>query len=130
MYTKHLKMGPRAGTWIRKEKQNKNPLISFFHSSRIDRKKDKTERKILDSQEQAFWDVHRPVVRKLCLALYFQFSLFLHLKEKTVFSHKRRLLLRKLLSFVKLLLPFTQIISVDLLVCISVLPFRKFIHEI
>lgn len=30
---------------------------------RIDRKKDKTERKILDSQERAFWDVHRPVVR-------------------------------------------------------------------
>lgn len=30
--------------------------------SRIDRKKDKTERKILDSQERAFWDVHRPVV--------------------------------------------------------------------
>uniref|UniRef100_A0A3Q2G9J1 Regulator of G protein signaling 6 n=1 Tax=Cyprinodon variegatus TaxID=28743 RepID=A0A3Q2G9J1_CYPVA len=29
--------------------------------SRIDRKKDKTERKILDSQERAFWDVHRPV---------------------------------------------------------------------
>ncbi|KAF3831037.1 hypothetical protein GH733_002275 [Mirounga leonina] len=28
---------------------------------RIDRKKDKTERKILDSQERAFWDVHRPV---------------------------------------------------------------------
>ncbi|RXN16730.1 regulator of G- signaling 6-like protein [Labeo rohita] len=27
----------------------------------IDRKKDKTERKILDSQERAFWDVHRPV---------------------------------------------------------------------
>lgn len=30
---------------------------------RIDRKKDKAERKILDSQERAFWDVHRPVVR-------------------------------------------------------------------
>ncbi|XP_061563028.1 regulator of G-protein signaling 6-like [Cololabis saira] len=28
---------------------------------RIDRKKDKIERKILDSQERAFWDVHRPV---------------------------------------------------------------------
>uniref|UniRef100_A0A8D3BQX1 Regulator of G protein signaling 6 n=1 Tax=Scophthalmus maximus TaxID=52904 RepID=A0A8D3BQX1_SCOMX len=26
------------------------------------KKKDKTERKILDSQERAFWDVHRPVV--------------------------------------------------------------------
>lgn len=28
---------------------------------KIDRKKDKTERKILDSQERGFWDVHRPV---------------------------------------------------------------------
>uniref|UniRef100_A0A3Q2XIM9 Regulator of G protein signaling 6 n=1 Tax=Hippocampus comes TaxID=109280 RepID=A0A3Q2XIM9_HIPCM len=28
---------------------------------KIDRKKEKTERKILDSQERAFWDVHRPV---------------------------------------------------------------------
>lgn len=40
---------------------------SYFLSFRIDRKKDKTERKILDSQERAFWDVHRPVVRKLYL---------------------------------------------------------------
>jgi len=30
---------------------------------RVDRKRDKVERKILDSQERAFWDVHRPVVR-------------------------------------------------------------------
>ena len=36
--------------------------ISGLFSSRIDRKKDKAERKILDSQERAFWDVHRPVV--------------------------------------------------------------------
>lgn len=34
----------------------------FLWFCRIDRKKDKTERKILDSQERAFWDVHRPVV--------------------------------------------------------------------
>lgn len=42
-------------------------LTSSLYSFRIDRKKDKTERKILDSQERAFWDVHRPVVRKFCL---------------------------------------------------------------
>ena len=30
--------------------------------SRVDKKRDKLERKILDSQERAFWDVHRPVV--------------------------------------------------------------------
>ncbi|KAB7505564.1 Regulator of G-protein signaling 7 [Armadillidium nasatum] len=29
--------------------------------SKVDKKKDKLERKVLDSQERAFWDVHRPV---------------------------------------------------------------------
>ncbi|KAF0292053.1 Regulator of G-protein signaling 7 [Amphibalanus amphitrite] len=29
--------------------------------SKVDKKRDKLERKILDSQERAFWDVHRPV---------------------------------------------------------------------
>ena len=33
---------------------------------RVDKKRDKLERKVLDSQERAFWDVHRPVV---CLEL-------------------------------------------------------------
>ena len=33
--------------------------------SRVDKKRDKLERKVLDSQERAFWDVHRPVVRNL-----------------------------------------------------------------
>ncbi|XP_049595432.1 regulator of G-protein signaling 6 isoform X1 [Syngnathus scovelli] len=28
---------------------------------KLDRKKDKADRKVLDSQERAFWDVHRPV---------------------------------------------------------------------
>lgn len=32
---------------------------------RVDKKRDKIERKILDSQERAFWDVHRPVVSKI-----------------------------------------------------------------
>lgn len=36
---------------------------------RIDRKKDKAERKILDSQERAFWDVHRPVVSAQAILL-------------------------------------------------------------
>ena len=30
--------------------------------SKVDKKRDKLERKVLDSQERAFWDVHRPVV--------------------------------------------------------------------
>ncbi|XP_038594049.1 regulator of G-protein signaling 7-like [Micropterus salmoides] len=29
--------------------------------AKVDKKRDKIERKILDSQERAFWDVHRPV---------------------------------------------------------------------
>lgn len=28
----------------------------------MDKKRDKLERKVLDSQERAFWDVHRPMV--------------------------------------------------------------------
>lgn len=32
---------------------------------RVDKKRDKIERKILDSQERAFWDVHRPVVSEM-----------------------------------------------------------------
>lgn len=31
-------------------------------SFRVDKKRDRQERQILDSQERAFWDVHRPVV--------------------------------------------------------------------
>lgn len=30
--------------------------------SKVDKKRDRMERKILDSQERAFWDVHRPMV--------------------------------------------------------------------
>ncbi len=30
--------------------------------SKVDKKRDKLERKVLDSQERAFWDVHRPPV--------------------------------------------------------------------
>lgn len=30
--------------------------------SKVDKKKEKMERKILESQERAFWDVHRPMV--------------------------------------------------------------------
>uniref|UniRef100_A0A8C9RUN9 Regulator of G protein signaling 6 n=1 Tax=Scleropages formosus TaxID=113540 RepID=A0A8C9RUN9_SCLFO len=40
---------------------NWSSSVPCFCLLRIDRKKDKTERKILDSQERAFWDVHRPV---------------------------------------------------------------------
>lgn len=37
-------------------------IIHCYHVDRVDKKRDKIERKILDSQERAFWDVHRPVV--------------------------------------------------------------------
>lgn len=36
---------------------------------RVDKKRDKLERKVLDSQERAFWDVHRPAVSSVCLSL-------------------------------------------------------------
>lgn len=32
---------------------------------RVDKKRDKMERQILDSQERAFWNVHRPPVSTL-----------------------------------------------------------------
>lgn len=38
---------------------------SSFFPFRVDKKRDKIERKILDSQERAFWDVHRPVVSEI-----------------------------------------------------------------
>ena len=34
-------------------------LLRYF---RVDKKRDKQEKKILDSQERAFWDLHRPAV--------------------------------------------------------------------
>ena len=33
--------------------------------SKVDKRRDKLERKVLDSQERAFWDVHRPMVISL-----------------------------------------------------------------
>lgn len=35
--------------------------------SKVDKKRDRMERKILDSQERAFWDVHRPMVNTLMI---------------------------------------------------------------
>ncbi len=42
-----------------------NVVYNFhlFTICRVDKKRDKLERKVLDSQERAFWDVHRPAVR-------------------------------------------------------------------
>lgn len=36
---------------------------------RVDKKRDKMERQILDSQERAFWNVHRPPVSTLITTL-------------------------------------------------------------
>lgn len=39
-------------------------MISYFQAesqSKVAKKRDKLERKVLDSQERAFWDVHRPM---------------------------------------------------------------------
>jgi regulator of G-protein signaling len=34
--------------------------LTAFITFRVDKKRDKPERKILDTQERAFWDVYRP----------------------------------------------------------------------
>jgi len=40
--------------------------------SKVDKKRDRMERKILDSQERAFWDVHRPmVIIKINITIYY-----------------------------------------------------------
>ena len=39
-----------------------NSKVLWMFIYRVDKKRDKLERKVLDSQERAFWDVHRPVV--------------------------------------------------------------------
>ena len=44
--------------------------MEMFCIHRVDKKRDKLERKVLDSQERAFWDVHRPVVCWLQLYLW------------------------------------------------------------
>lgn len=46
-------------------------IIHCYDVDRVDKKRDKIERKILDSQERAFWDVHRPVVSKCANYLHF-----------------------------------------------------------
>lgn len=42
-------------------------LILTPASLQVDKRRDRLERQILDSQERAFWDVHRPVVSCPCL---------------------------------------------------------------
>lgn len=38
---------------------------------RVDKKRDKMERQILDSQERAFWNVHRPPVSTLITTVHY-----------------------------------------------------------
>lgn len=42
--------------------------------SKVDKKRDKLERKVLDSQERAFWDVHRPMVsiQVVCYSIFYK----------------------------------------------------------
>ena len=56
-------------------------MCFFFHSGRVDKKRDKMERQILDSQERAFWNVHRPPVRD-------QYSDSFSLHDIGIFSKK------------------------------------------
>lgn len=38
--------------------------IGLLLLCRVDKKRDKLDRQVLDSQERAFWDVHRPAVSR------------------------------------------------------------------
>lgn len=44
---------------IEKKRNGSDKLETEIY--RVDKKRDRVERQILDSQERAFWDVHRPV---------------------------------------------------------------------
>jgi len=44
----------------------------------VDKKRDKLERKVLDSQERAFWDVHRPAVSLSVLSLSVFLCMYLY----------------------------------------------------
>lgn len=46
---------------------------------RVDKKREKHERKILDSQERAFWDLHRPAVSKHKVMVKPRFKIFEYL---------------------------------------------------
>ena len=53
--------------------------------NKVDKKRDKLERKVLDSQERAFWDVHRPMVGIIELLLFwhrFVFFFFFFLSQR------------------------------------------------
>lgn len=58
-------------------------LSNSFFPSRVDKKRDKIERKILDSQERAFWDVHRPVVGEVTDVV---FNMIITQKNLNIFS--------------------------------------------
>jgi len=42
--------------------ESESTVMTVVCVLRVDRKRDKLDRQILDSQERAFWDVHRPAV--------------------------------------------------------------------
>ena len=68
--------------------------------SKVDKKRDKLERKVLDSQERAFWDVHRPMVIVECISLilvsYNVYILFLFILSSLAVSTRLKLILKKL----------------------------------
>lgn len=50
--------------------------------SKVDKKRDKLERKVLDSQERAFWDVHRPMVKDFIKYFLLFFLFFFSFEER------------------------------------------------
>lgn len=55
--------GHGEGCMVQSYTENVLYCVHTFLSCRVDKKRDKMERQILDSQERAFWNVHRPPVR-------------------------------------------------------------------
>ena len=49
-------------------------ILQAEAQSKVDKKRDKLERKVLDSQERAFWDVHRPSVLILMVLVTKRFA--------------------------------------------------------
>ncbi|KAH9502596.1 Regulator of G-protein signaling 7 [Bulinus truncatus] len=61
IYAKRTMQNKQRLELARIMKQKTCARLQKMFSRKVDKKRDKLERKVLDSQERAFWDVHRPV---------------------------------------------------------------------
>ena len=81
----------KLGCLLIERKQSVDCLVMLrsWLGCRVDKKRDKLERKVLDSQERAFWDVHRPAVSLfLCLRLCLLLCVYVFvLLSQSLFCH-------------------------------------------